>query len=165
MNRWIDNNGMNSFFPAAVRVGYEPEVILKNLRRYVTRYANTNGFAKDNPHGIENCSIVPNTINEMLCMGHKGVIRVFPVWPRDRDAKFHQLRTWGAFLVSSELKGGDVSYVQLLSERGRDCVVQNPWPGQEVHIARDGQETGILKGERLQFSTKEGEYILLVPVK
>ncbi len=34
MDRWIDFNGSNSFFPAAVRVGYDPEVILDRLRAY-----------------------------------------------------------------------------------------------------------------------------------
>ncbi|MDR1592909.1 MAG: hypothetical protein LBS43_00315, partial [Prevotellaceae bacterium] len=70
MQRWIDGNGSNSFFPAAVRVGYNPDVIMQQLRRY-TEHACPNGFQLDNPHGIENLSTVPNTVNEMLCMGHQ----------------------------------------------------------------------------------------------
>jgi hypothetical protein len=125
MGRWIDFNGSNSFFPAAVRVGYDPQVILGQLHRCVSnKYPN--GFMKGNPHGIENFSTVPNTINEMLCMSHvpvgdpdraESVIRVFPVWPKDRDARFHNIRCWGAFLVSSELKNGSVIRVEIASER------------------------------------------------
>ena len=33
MQRWIDFNGSNSFFPAAVRVGFDPKTILAQLQR------------------------------------------------------------------------------------------------------------------------------------
>jgi len=163
MNRWVDNNGMNSFFPAAVRVGYDPEVIYERLRTYVLKHANANGFAAHNPHGIENCSIVPNTINEMLCMGHQAVLRVFPVWPKDRDARFAGLRAEGAFLVSSELRDGVVQYVRLLSERGRTCTFENPWPKEPVTLERNGQRAEQLAGKRFAFPTGEDEVIALVP--
>ena len=32
LNRWIDGNGMSSIYPAAVRVGYDPALILGELR-------------------------------------------------------------------------------------------------------------------------------------
>jgi len=163
MARWTDFNGMNSFFPAAVRVGYDPEVILARLRDYVVNHANTNGFARDNPHGIENCSIVPNTLNEMLCMGHQGVLRVFPVWPRDREARFANLRTDGAFLVGSELKGGQVRYVRLMSERGRPCTMVNPWPERAVKLDRKDGPGERLEGSRLRFDTSPGETMSLTP--
>ncbi|MCP4644440.1 MAG: hypothetical protein GY851_28615 [bacterium] len=163
MKRWTDHNGMNSFFPAAVRVGYDPEIILERLNDYVTKHANANGFAKDNPHGIENCSIVPNTVNEMLCMGHQGVLRVFGVWPRTRDARFVDLRAQGAFLVSSELAAGTVTYVRIASERGRPCVLVNPWPGGQAVVKRtDGTET-VMTGDCLSFDTVPGETLLVLP--
>ena len=96
-NGWFDGNGMNSFYPAAVRVGYDPEVILAKLTEMVNMRTMPNGFHKGNPHGIENCSIVPNTINEMVCMSHRGVLRLFPVWPQHKDARFANLRAWGAY--------------------------------------------------------------------
>ena len=163
MGRWVDNNGSNSFFPAAVRVGYDPEVILKQLHEYVTRHCQPNGFAANNPHGIENCSIVPNTINMMLCMGHQNVLRVFGVWPRDRRARFANLRAEGAFLVSSELADGQVRYVMIRSERGRPCVLVNPWPGKAVALHRSDQQAETLRGERLRFATSVGEEMLLGP--
>jgi hypothetical protein len=163
MARWKDNNGMNSFFPAAVRVGYDPHVILAKLRTYVTQHAQTNGFAASNPHGIENCSIVPNTINEMLCMGHQGVLRVFPVWPKDKDARFGTLRAHGAFLVSSDLSDGVVQYVKLQSERGRACTFQNPWDGKAVRLYRNGKQAEALEGERFTFKTAVAEQVVLVP--
>ena len=161
MDRWIDNNGMNSFFPAAVRVGIAPETILEHLRDYVQNHTEPNGFAAHNPHGIENCSIVPNTINEMLCMGHQDVLRVFAVWPRDRDARFANLRCEGAFLVSSALKDGEVRYVRIHSERGRPCTLENPWPGSSVTLRRNGAPAETLTGDRLTFPTEENKTVAL----
>ncbi|MEE4174447.1 MAG: hypothetical protein V2I57_09385, partial [Xanthomonadales bacterium] len=168
MNRWHDSNGSNSFFPAAVRVGYDANTILDELRHYSAN-AHPNGFMKGNPHGIENFSTVPNTINEMLCMSHvpmgsidreESVIRLFPVWPKSRNASFGNIRTWGAFLVSSELKDGNVRYVRIASERGRPCTVVNPWPGQAVTLTRKaGTETRT--GERFRFDTEAGETVTL----
>ncbi len=165
MNRWIDNNGMNSFFPAAVRVGCEPQLILAKLREMIARVGGPNGFIRGNPHGIENCSIVPNTINEMLCMGHKNVLRIFPVWPKDRDARFHRIRVVGAFLVSSELRNGDVQNVLIKSEKGMNCTVQNPWPGNSVTLYRNGRKSETLGGDRFTFKTDVNETIRLVGVR
>ena len=63
IQRWHDSNGANSFFPAAVRVGYDPQAILRELHKYSTSGMAPNGFSRGNPHGIENCSTVPNTVN------------------------------------------------------------------------------------------------------
>ena len=163
MNRWIDYNGMNSFFPAAVRVEYDSETILQKLREMIEKVGGVNGFTRGNPHGVENCSIVPNTINEMLCMGHGHVLRVFPVWPKSKDARFMNIRAWDAFLVSSALKGGVVQYVKIHSERGRNCTMVNPWPGKSVAVYRSGKRIATLKGERIFMKTEAGGTVVLVP--
>ncbi len=159
MNRWVDFNGMNSFYAAAARVGYDPAVILKEMRAMLGRLAGPNGMIPGNPHGMEHQSIVPNAIQEMLLQSHEGVIRFFPCWPRELDARFGTLRARGAFLVSAELKGGAVAGVTIVSEKGRDCTVQNPWPGRKVKLS--GRE--VLTGERFTFKTKPGATIALVP--
>ena len=163
-NGWFDGNGMNSLYPAAVRVGYDPKVILAKLREMIATKAATNGFIKSNPHGCENCSIVPNTINEMLCMSHKGVVRLFPVWPREMDARFAQLRAWGAFLICAELKNGVVRNVEVFSEMGRPCTMVNPWPGSRVILSRADNKKQTLSGERFTFETTLGEKLRLLPV-
>ncbi len=162
MKRWLDGNGSNSFFPAAVRVGYAPNIILSKLHNYIA-HTYPNGFQRDNPHGIENCSTVPNTINEMLCSGHGGVLRVFAVWPRQRDASFHNIRTWGAFLVSSAQVKTEVQYVKVVSERGRRCTLVNPWPGRTVQLERNGRLAERMEGERFTFPTAVDEEIVLTP--
>lgn len=172
MGRWLDGNGSNSFFPAAVRVGYDPQVILGQLRKY-SAHTYPNGFQIGNPHGIENFSTVPNTLNEMLCMSHvpvgaakrqESVIRVFPVWPKEQDAQFHHIRCWGAFLVSSELKDGEVQSVMITSEQGRSCTIVNPWPGSKVKLVRGG-DVVVVEGKRITLKTKAGDTILATRVK
>jgi hypothetical protein len=183
MQRWLDGNGSNSFFPAAVRVGYDPQVILSQLRRY-SDHTYPNGFQARNRHGIENCSTVVNTINMMLCMSHvpvgnahiqdfkqekqtqrpENIIRLFPVWPKERDARFEKIRCWGAFLVSSELQNGQVQYVKLYSEQGRDCSIVNPWPGKKVVVYRNGKKYLTFDGERFTFKTRKDETLILGPV-
>ncbi|MBI9061890.1 MAG: hypothetical protein JEZ14_07860 [Marinilabiliaceae bacterium] len=166
MQRWIDFNGSNSFFPAAVRVGYDADTILSKMHAYID-HTYPNGFQLGNPHGIENFSTVPNTINEMLCMGHQGVLRVFPLWPESKDASFHSLRTYGAFLVSSELKDGQVSYVNIFSEKGKTCILDNPWPGQELVIQSNFKKKQEIKsgGRRIIINTKAGEKLIISPVQ
>jgi hypothetical protein len=163
LNRWIDNNGMSSIYPAAVRVGYDPAIILKELRGMIETKGGANGLTTGIVEGVENCSIVPNTINEMLCMSHGHVLRLFPVWPKDKDARFQNLRAWGAFLVSSELKGGEVKFVKIHSEKGRDCTLVNPWPAKVVDVYRNGKKVETLKGDRITLKTEAGATTLLGP--
>lgn len=159
MQRWLDSNGSNSFFPAAVRIGYKPDSILVRLNAY-SKHTYPNGFQAGNPHGIENWSTVPNTINEMLCMGHQDIVRVFPVWPRDKDASFHQIRVDGAFLVSSELKGGVVTSLTLVSEKGRDLTLQNPWKGKKVEITDSVAGKRTVDGDFIKMKTEAGQTYL-----
>ena len=155
MQRWLDFNGTNSFFPAAVRVGYSPDSILVHLRQYV-EHTYPNGFQKDNPHGPENWSTVPCTINEMLCMGHQDIVRLFPVWPHTSDASFHQIRVEGAFLVSAALRNGVVGEVALLSEQGRDLTMQNPWGDVPVMVKASNGQKQTVQGSLIRMKTVSG---------
>jgi len=163
MNRWVDFNGMNSFYAAAARVGYDPAVILKEMRLMIEKIGGPNGMIPGNPHGMEHQSIVPNAIQEMLLQSHEGVIRFFPAWPKDQDARFGTLRARGAMLVSAELKGGVVRGATIFSEKGRACTVQNPWPGKTVRIVRDGKPAESVTGDRFVLKASVGETIGLEP--
>ncbi|MDR6844681.1 glycosyl hydrolase family 95 catalytic domain-containing protein [Flavobacterium granuli] len=153
-DRWFDSNGSNSFFPAAVRIGYDPEIILEKMKQYcLDMYPN--GFRRGNPHGIENWSTVPNTINEMLCTGHQDVVRVFEGWNKKEDAEFGNIRVEGAFLVSSKLIKGEVQTVTIVSEQGRPLAFLNPWKAKKVSIKSNGK-TQILSGEFIKMNTEKG---------
>ena len=98
-------NTSNSFFVAAIRVGYDPVKVLKELHRYAV-HTYPNGFQSENPHGIENSCTVTNALNEMFCMSVGNVIRLFASLPKDKNARFENLRAWGAFLVSARHTDG-----------------------------------------------------------
>lgn len=159
---WADYNGTNSFFPAAVRVGYDADTIVRFLGEYADS-AGPNGFQSGNPHGIENTSTVPNAINEMLLSSHGHVIRVFPVWPAGHPARFERLRAWGAFLVSSSFSDEGVDYVRIVSEQGRPVTMVNPWPSRAAILHREDGSQESLTGERFEFPTEAGERLMLGP--
>lgn len=159
---WVHANCFSMTYTAAARVGYDPNVILKHLRErcdsgYPNHWINQRGG------GIETASAVPSSINEMLLQSHEKVLRFFPVWPKDKDARFGTLRAVGAFLVSSALKDGRVQHVTIVSEKGRDCTVQNPWPDKAVTLSRNDRKAETLNGKRFTFKTAKGERIGLVP--
>jgi hypothetical protein len=164
LNRWSDVNGFSSIYTAAARVGYDPDEILRHLRTTVQWRGQANLTLEYAGGGIENNSGFL-TLNEMLLQSHEGVLRFFPCWNKEKDARFGGLRTYGAFLVSAELKGGKVRGVRILSEKGKDCTVQNPWPGSAVRIARNGKRAETITGERFVLKTHAGELVELMPVK
>lgn len=57
--------------------------------------------------------------------------------------------------------GGKVQYVRIQSEKGRDCIIVNPWPGKAVIVYRDGKKVDALKGDRFTLKSKAGETITL----
>lgn len=160
MQRWQDMNTSNSFFAAAIRVGYDSAVILQELHKYAL-HSYPNGFQLNNPHGIENSCTVANALDEMLCMSVGNVIRLFPVFPKDKNASFKNIRAWGAFLVSARLTNGVIDGVDIVSEKGRLCTVVNPWPVKKVLVIRKGRKAEIISGDRLSFKTGINEKVEL----
>jgi alpha-L-fucosidase 2 len=154
-------NGIETCFPGAVRVGYDPDSILIYLKDRIAVQSYPNLFIVQDGGGIETLSAVPMTINEMLLQSYEGVVRIFPNWNRSTDASFEHLRAYGAFVISSSLKNGRVEYVKLVSEKARPCVLKNPWPGSEVQLFRNGKKAEQLKGGQLSFQTSTNEAIEL----
>jgi alpha-L-fucosidase 2 len=162
MSRWHDDNGFSSWYTACVRVGYDPRTILTNLRKECNDRSYPNLLLYYGGGGIENLAGFL-AINEMLLQSHEGVIRLFPVWPADLNARFGSLRAAGAFLVSAQLQNGLVRGVKVSSEKGRPCTIQNPWPSRKVRILRPGRAGEIATGGRFTVQTAAGETFELEP--
>jgi hypothetical protein len=152
---WNDFNHSCIFFPAAVRMGYDPEEVWKALRTLIVEWGLPNGYIKGNPHGIEHLSTVPNTIQEMMLLSHEGVLRFFRCWPKKVQprAAFTDLRAYGAFRVSARLENGIVKDATIISEKGRDCSVEvfsdNP------NVTCNGQSVDFKRNDNIiTFSTK-----------
>jgi hypothetical protein len=165
-SEWIGHfNGFSMTYPGAVRVGHDPADILRRLRQQLSEHSFPNLMIFTGGGGIENCSGVPAAINEMLLQSHDGLLRVFPVWPREQAASFGRLRCEGAFLVSSRLVDGTIPHVIIESERGRNVRLLNPWPGQAVQFSSP-HKTGTIKPEgELILATVPGEVLTLIPIK
>lgn len=160
MKRFQDANTSSSFFMAAIRVGYTPRIVFDELRKYAL-HTYPNGFQLDNPHGIENSCTVANALNEMMCTSAGNVIRLFGGLPDGLNAEFKDLRTWGAFLISSRLENGRVEMVRIRSEKGKLCTLLNPWPGKSARIWRNGKQAGSVSGQRFELDTSPGELVVL----
>lgn len=154
-------NGIETCFPAAVRVGYDPDEILKQLKDRINLQSLPNLWITADGGGTETLAAVPLTVNEMLLQSYEQVIRVFPNWNKDKDASFDQLRAYGAFLISSRLEKGLIVFVNIQSEAGRNCVMDNPWPGKAVQLFRNGKKAEVLKGGSFNFTTRAGEKLEL----
>ena len=164
MHRWSDYNGFSSWYTACARIGYDPATILAKLRVECDEHSFPNLLLYYGGGGIESCGGFL-ALNEMLLQSHEGVLRLFPCWPAGQDARFGGLRAVGAFLVSAEYKAGQIGGVTIVSERGRDCTVQNPWPGRAVRLSRRGAAAETLSGARFTFTTAAGEVLGLAPTK
>jgi alpha-L-fucosidase 2 len=161
--RWQHENSTNSFYAAAIRVGYDPEVVYNELHKYAL-HTYPNGFQLDNPHGVENAGTVVNALQEMFCMSVGHQIRLYSSWPKKLDASFQNIRAWDAFLVSASISNGVISGVKIRSERGRRCTLINPWKDGPVQLLRNGKKADTLSGASLHFKTSVNELITIIPL-
>lgn len=163
MGRWRDYNGMSSWYTACARIGYDPAKILTEMRRMYDGHTLPNKLLNFGGGGIENVSPAL-AVTEMLMQSHEGVLRFFPCWPKDQDARFGTLRARGAFLVSAELRSGAVGGVKITSEKGMDCAIVNPWAGRAVRVTRNGKAGETVEGERFTLKTSPREILTLAPL-
>jgi hypothetical protein len=161
---WMNHgNAFQTVFIGAARVGFNPDSLMYKARKKIEKSSYPNLWIYAGGGGIETCSGIPGMINEMMLQSHEDVIRVFPVFPDHGKASFYHLRTFGAFIVSSAIENGNVRFLIIESEKGRKCIVRNPWVGKKITLYRNGGETETISGDLLSFSTKSGEIISVVP--
>jgi hypothetical protein len=137
MNSWGQNNSFPKVFTQAARVGYPAANLIDRLRGQITANQVANLRIQDGVHGLEKSGAI-EAIDNLLLQSGGGVMRVFPVWPGDRNASFVKLREKNAFLVSSARSANRVSYVDITSEAGKQVQLQNPWPGLNISVTRVG---------------------------
>jgi hypothetical protein len=155
---WDSGNRFCSYYPMAARLGYAPEEIISHIYEMIEKHGLANGTFWFFGGGLENNSAIPGTINEMLMQSYEGVIRLFPAWNRSQDAKFHNLRAFGAFLIDGTLKDGTI-YAEILSEQGMPLTVEAPGNGY-VLVMGDGSRLPV-SDTTITVSTKKGETIVL----
>ena len=163
MARWSDQNGTNTFYPAAARVGYDPGTILTQLDGWVAGNTYSNMYIHTGGGGVEGFNTVPATLAEMFVQSFQGKIRVFANWPSDTDAKFGDLLAYNNLLVSSEIRANAIRYVRFVSRGGLDLTFHNPWPGQALVLYRNGVAAGSFSATDITLATRTNEVIHVAP--
>jgi hypothetical protein len=100
--------------------------------------------------------------------GAGPIIRLFPTWPAQWDAKF-ELLCEGGFLVSAAMEQGGVTAVEVecvvREQMGAELRLWNPWgEACPVRVIRKGESNGILYGPLLRFRMPLGERVRFEPV-
>ena len=137
------------------------------VRRIGGRYRDTTNFDFMMRMGvwIENLSL-PAVINECLLQSYTGVIRLFPNRNGLGRARFESLRAVGAFLVSASCDGSTVGPVKLLSEKGAEAKIANPWGRAQPRVTelRTGRAVAISReGDVIRFPTEPGNSYRVEP--
>ncbi|HTN39115.1 MAG TPA: hypothetical protein VL053_18685 [Arachidicoccus sp.] len=155
-----EHNGFPKIWPVAARIGWPAADLYDRFKASILYHLReTNLTAFQGGGGIETAGAIEG-INSMLMQSEGGIIRLFPVWPVNKDAAFFRLRAKAAFLVSSSIKNGEVEFVTILSEKGGPCSIKNPWPGGKVRLKR-GRQIVEINGPLLIIKTKAQEQLEL----
>ena len=94
--------------------------------------------------------------------GKEPVNYIFPAWPKEWDAQY-TLAAQDAFLITASMKNGQIEFVEINSQKGGVCRVQNPWPGTELIIYRNGKKAENISGKLLVIDPEQREIIILMP--
>ena len=101
---------------------------------------------KYRPFTLEGNFAFAAAIQEMLIQSHTGIIKIFPAIPGGwKDLNFTTLRCQGAFLVSAVREGGKVRKLEIVSEKGGICKVQNPF-GKDAFDVKYSWKGKVIKG-------------------
>ncbi len=101
-------------------------------------------------------------LNEMLLQSYSGTIRVFPAIPSDwKDVSFKMLRAEGAFLVSAVRRNGLIQTVEIHSEKGGLCRIDNLFERTSYELSGIPRDTIGREGNDLLFKTTAGQKIIL----
>lgn len=154
-------NAYCEYVQMRARVNCNPDKTYNAMIKGCLELSYPNRYMIAHGGGIEDFSAIPAGIIEMMLQGHEGVIRVFPSWPTGKNAKFINLRAYGAFLVSSEMENDEVKYVEVVSEKGKKLTIQNPWDCVKVSI--NGRPAGKYCERRFTIETKPDDILNFFP--
>jgi len=136
--------------------GTATDMVMQVLGRYGDQ--SNYGFMANMGIWFENFGL-PAVINECLMQSYNGTIRLFPNWDKAKDAQFQNLRAVGAFLVSATLKGGEITQVNIHSEKGGVLKIISPWGKKGMLKNQDGNKK--IESEIIEITTSPGENIML----
>ena len=110
---------------------------------------------------MESMSVLATAMNESLLQSYDGILRIFPAFPANKNGRF-TLYAEGGFVVSSEIKSGEVQWICIKSLFGNPCKLELPWTKAVLHsnLKRGKQQ---ITGNISTIKTKAGEVIMILP--
>jgi alpha-L-fucosidase 2 len=101
-------------------------------------------------------------LQEMLLQSYSGTIRVFPAVPASwKDVSCKTLRAEGAFLVSAVRRDGSTCRIEITSEKGGLCRLENPFGENGFDLEGVPRDTIGREGNDLMIKTTAGQTIVL----
>ncbi len=156
---WDSHNRFCSYYPMAARLEYDPDEIIAHIHEIIEKRGLPNGMFRYMGGGLENSAAIPGTVNEMLLQSYEGIIRLFPVWNKNRDARFSGLRAKGAFVINASLENGKIQ-AEILSEKGMPLTLEVPDGGCTL-IMGNGRRMVVTDERFISVTTEKGELIQL----
>jgi hypothetical protein len=161
--RWLRHNGNNSHIMVNVaRARFSLPEAYTETRAHFSKIATPNGLYASWPgHGyyLAESWAFAGLAAELLLQSVGDIIRVFPAWPQDQDARFTRLRAQGGFLVSAELRKGEVARLEITSTAGGPARLLSPWPGVKIN----GRPAAPDPRGVVEWPTRPGEQFVLAP--
>jgi len=151
-----NHNAFCEYTSMCARVGCDPHILYDKLIEQCHLRGMANKYIWHGGGGIEDCSGVTVGMHEMMLQSHQNILRIFPAWPENRDARFINLRAYGAFLVSASYASGEVEHIQVESEQGKELTIVLPWKKTRIVC---GDTVTTTEKERLTLQTFAGECI------
>jgi len=101
-------------------------------------------------------------LSELLLQSVDDVIRVFPAWPKQREARFQRLRAQGGFWVSSSLTDGEIDSIKIDSTVGGLLRLVSPWEKIAVRSSAEIPSRLLTKDAEgiVQTSTHPGDHLI-----
>ena len=153
--RYNKNNSVVMLNVARARLSMTDDA-LSDTQTFFKKQEQANGLFFWKGHGfyMSEQTAVAGLINEFLLQSVDDIIRVFPAWPKDRDAAFTDLRAQGGFLVTAQQKSGTVSRLEITPTVPGTLRLVSPWP--TINVTR-GEETHPLKPDSRGVVTLEAK--------
>lgn len=143
-------NGMGSHrrLISATRLGYDIHEIIDQLKVGSINKSpgDWEGMRGNNTIGDIGGTGRLAIVQDSLLQSNEGFVNVFANWFDDQEASFRRMGAEDAFLVDADQNEfGQVTYLNIYSEKGKSCSVLNPWPGQEMEVYENGNLTEAVK--------------------
>jgi len=107
---------------------------------------------------MESLSVLATAMNESFLQSYDGILRIFPAFTTNKTGRF-TLHAIGGFIVSSEIKEGEVQWISVKSLLGNPCRLELPW-SKAVVQSNQKKRSKTVQGDLVEINTKQNEVII-----